>query len=505
MKKNVLIIVVNFFFLVASYAESDVVDSLLNVYDHEIGRKDLYIKLRQERIDSVKTADISATQLLALAELYRPYQSDSALAYLYKVIDQYPAYTQEAQVRLLYLFSSIGMFVDGFDLVDKVNTAPDSLRIIYYEAKNRLYSWAANNVKQPTKQKQFISIGQQYLDSMNQEALLHTNDPVSLQAKVMRYREYGNYKMALLVNDTIMSMISKDSHDYALYAYQRYLIFKDMEQEEQALQWLIHSAITDIRCAVTDNGASWVLANILYQQGEIERANRYIEYSLANVAYYNAPIRFIQINKLAHTITNAYHNRQSELSKKLRLALLSAISVLILLILVFVYTIWQNNILRRMTRRQKKMNVQLESLSNKQQQYIGYFLTIYSEYIRRLSSMARRAGERDTDIFYRQELQQFYDTFDEMVLSIYPNFVNQFNSLLSEEGKVRPQKDGKLTTELRIYACVCLGIDNISQIAELLYYAPSTIYNYRVRIKNMSLGDRETFEQRVKQTFSNNS
>jgi hypothetical protein len=333
---------------------------------------------------------------------------------------------------------------------------------------------------------------------MNQEALLYSNDPIGMSAKIMRYRDQGNYKAALEMNDSIFAIISQDTHDYALYAYQRYLIFKDMEQNESAMQWLIQSAIADVRCAVTDNGASWVLANMLYQQGEIERANRYIEYSLSNVAFYNAPIRFMQVNKLAHTITNAHYHWQISLSRKLRIALGMTASVLILLVLVFAYTIHQNLALRRLSRKQKKLNMQLESLSSKQQYYIGYFLTVYSEYIRRLSRKARKAGERDAENFYRQELQKFYDTFDETVLSLYPDFVCQFNALLSDEGKITPPIDGKLTTELRIYACVCMGIDNVTQIAELLFYSPSTIYNYRVRIKNSALGDRDTFEQRVR-------
>ena len=206
-----------------------------------------------------------------------------------------------------------------------------------------------------------------------------------------------------------------------------------------------------------------------------------------------------QINKLAHTITTAYHQQQEELSRNLRWALISAISVLILLIIVFAYTIRQNRLLTRLSRKQKKLNSQLETLSGKQQQYIGYFISVYSKYIRRLSKMARRAGERDTDIFFQQELQKFYDTFDETVLSLYPNFIQQFNALLTEEGQIHPSKNEKLTTELRIYACVCLGIDNVAQIAELLCYSPSTIYNYRVKIKNAAIGNRDTFEQRVKQ------
>ena len=480
-------------------AENHVTDSLLTVYDNELKQAQVYLDQRQATIDILEQQPYSAQQLLQLAALYTPYQSDSAMACLYRVIHTFPEYQDEALVRLLYLSSSIGMFVDGFNLVDKVNRTPDSLRLICFEAKNRLYSWAANNMKMPTQKQQYIEVGKQYLDSMIHEAKQYPNNPVALHARIMRYRENGNYKLALQASDSIFNIITEDSHDYALYAYQRYLIFKDMEQNEYAMQWLIRSAITDVRCAVTDNGASWVLANILFQQGEIERANRYIEYSLNNVAFYNAPIRFLQINKLAHTITTAYHQQQEELSRNLRWALISAISVLIMLIIVFAYTIRQNRRLTRLSRKQKKLNSQLETLSGKQQQYIGYFISVYSKYIRRLSKMARRAGERDTDIFFHQELQKFYDTFDETVLSLYPNFIQQFNALLTEEGQIHPSKNEKLTTELRIYACVCLGIDNVAQIAELLCYSPSTIYNYRVKIKNAAIGNRDTFEQRVKQ------
>ena len=497
MKAVMMAVLASCMFVIGAYAQS-ATDSLLKVYDIEIGCAQQYLDERQAQIDELCRKDQTGEVLLQLAELYRPYQSDSAIVYLYRVIDGYPAYRAEARVRLLYLFSSIGLFVDGLDLVEEVNSAPDSLRLIYYEAKNRLYTWASNNIKQPAKQQQFVKIGQQYLDSMYREAMYHPEEHIGMQAKVMRNREQGNYKAALEVSDSIFEMIDLDSHEYALYAYQRYLVLKDMERNEQAMEWLIRSAIADVRCAVTDNGASWVLANLLYQQGEIERANRYIEYSLSNVAFYNAPIRFVQINKLAHTITNAYHHRQTAMSGNLRIALLSAVAVLVMLILVIVYNIRQNQALRRLSKKQKMLNTQLELLSSKQQHYLGYFLTVYSEYIRRLSSMARRAGERNTDIFYRQELQKFYDTFDETVLSLYPDFVNQFNALLKEEGRIVPPVDGKLTTELRIYACVCMGIDNVTQIAELLYYSPSTIYNYRVKIKNAAMGDRDSFEDRVK-------
>lgn len=473
-------------------------DSLLQVYDHEITISDTYLAQRQHTIDSLAQLPPTSSRQLELAELYTPYQSDSATACLYRVMTTSPEHECEARIRLLQLFSSIGMFVEGFDLAGVPMDIPDTLRVTYFDALQRLYSWGANNCKAASQRASYAAIGQQYLDSLYDEASRLQPGPNQWYILSQYYRNAGNYKEALALTDSILLHIVLTSHDYAKYAHQRYSILRDMNLSEEALQWLIRSAITDVRCAVTDNGSSWVLANLLYQQGDMERANRYMEYSLNNVSFYNAPIRSIQINRLAHVITQAYQVEQQRLSRSLRNALLAAGIGLLLLIALCYYSLRQYRILQRLSRKQKHMNRQLESLSGKQQQYIGHFLAVYSQYIRRLSKMARRAGERDTDIFLSQEMQKFYNTFDETFLTLYPNFVNEFNALLNEDAQVTPAASGRLTTELRIYACVCLGIENVSEIAELLCYSPSTIYNYRVRIKNAARGDRDHFDERVR-------
>ena len=44
-----------------------------------------------------------------------------------------------------------------------------------------------------------------------------------------------------------------------------------------------------------------------------------------------------------------------------------------------------------------------------------------------------------------------------------------------------------------------LGISESSKIAEFLRYSPNSIYAYRARIKNKAIGNRDEFEQRVKE------
>ena len=90
----------------------------------------------------------------------------------------------------------------------------------------------------------------------------------------------------------------------------------------------------------------------------------------------------------------------------------------------------------------------------------------------------------------------FYAEFDQSFLKLYPDFVEKFNELLVPEARITP-KPNSLTPELRIYALVRLGTTDSNQIARFLCYSVSTIYNYRVKIRNSAIGSRDDFEERV--------
>ena len=56
----------------------------------------------------------------------------------------------------------------------------------------------------------------------------------------------------------------------------------------------------------------------------------------------------------------------------------------------------------------------------------------------------------------------------------------------------------QLSTTLRIFTLIRLGIEDSSKIAEFLHYSVNTIYNYRAKIKNSAICDRVEFEKHVK-------
>lgn len=73
----------------------------------------------------------------------------------------------------------------------------------------------------------------------------------------------------------------------------------------------------------------------------------------------------------------------------------------------------------------------------------------------------------------------------------------QFNNLLRDGEQVYPKQAGTLTTDLRVFALIRLGVSDSSEISNLLFYSPQTIYNYRSQMKNRAK-NRDTFEDDVR-------
>ena len=89
--------------------------------------------------------------------------------------------------------------------------------------------------------------------------------------------------------------------------------------------------------------------------------------------------------------------------------------------------------------------------------------------------------------FIDDELKDFYRNFDNSFLSIFPDFVERFNSLLPKRENIVPKQGECLTTEMRIFALIRLGITDSAKIASFLRYSITTIYTYRSKLKNKSL------------------
>ena len=78
--------------------------------------------------------------------------------------------------------------------------------------------------------------------------------------------------------------------------------------------------------------------------------------------------------------------------------------------------------------------------------------------------------------------QGFYEGFDRTVISIFPNFIEEYNQTVGDGSRISPESVAKsktLNTKLRIYALRRLGINKSSEIAEMLNVSIRTVYNNR--------------------------
>ena len=483
-------------------------DSLLRVYDKDVSKAGAYIIVRQWSLDSLRhIAPYSAAAMLQLGEEYSSLQIDSARVCLFSLKDAQEPLRSRALIDLVMLYSTGGLYRDGIAIAEKLTDVPHELRVSYFDAMFKLYHGASDESTLPSQKRILHEEAHRWQDSLFAEAerMSHTDDDMRLYYNYMLSNTTGNYSSALVYNDSMLARVGTDGHAYAINAYRRAVIYKALGDTMQHRCWLVRSAIADVRNGITDNGASWLVAQECYEAGDVDRAYNYIDYSLTNAAYFNAPQRYIQTHPVGHIISSARDAQQRRLSRMmLTIIIIGAFAILLLIVMLSYYInrktglTRQNEEIRRMNDKLQDANRSLRAANHVKEQYICRYLEVYSDYIRRLTTMARKAGEKDPSAFMDREMDNFYRSFDDTFLSLYGTFVQDFNALLREDARLTPKPGERMTIEMRIFALILLGITSSAKIAELLCYSPNTISNYRVRIKNNALGDRDTFEDRIR-------
>lgn len=479
-------------------------DSLITVYDALVSQASEYISLRQAAIDSLKSQPASPANNLRLAELYVPYQSDSALHYYSLAIiagDEQLAVL--AAIRRIRLLASIGNYDAAFREHRKLGVVPDQYTIAYCDAMYRLYNEAAMSAKLQPYGDTYQAEANAYADTLITFCEALGLRPLEyLRQCITRANSRRDYMSALAYTDEAMQNLTPEQHEYAIFAFERAIIYREMGDIQGSYQWLLRSAITDVRCGITDNGSSWMIAVEAYNRGDIDRAYRYINYSVGNANTFNANPRYQQIAPLALMIGRTYEDAQQRFNFRLWAAVIGLVGVILAIIVAVIVVHKRNKELRDLNRQLRVLNGRLEESNMVKEQYICRYLEVYSDMIDRMARMARKT-EKDPDAFLRKEMGAFYLDFDRTFLTLYPTFVNDFNALLRPEARILPKQGDILTTELRIFALVRLGIDASAKIARLLRYAPNTIYNYRAQIRNAALSGKEDFERQVRRIGRN--
>jgi len=520
-------------------------DSLMYILDSTMEENRKFMETKESRIQSLKvlTNDpgLSAEQHYAINTLlykeYLKYNFDSTIHYINRnlKISQESKNTEwinETRFHLSHILSSSGMYSESLHTLESVDISKLSPRqkVEYYTCCQHLYAELGMYTVLKENAGKYADISNNYRDTLL--SLLDTASAEYLLLKEAKLQDKGNMDESRRINSILLSRVNRDDPEYALYAFQRAISYRIEGNIELQEKFLILSAISDIKAAVKDNVSLTLLAIILFDKKEIDRAYKYIMFSLEDAKFYNSRLRYIEISKILPLISEAFQIKSERQRKKLTFyaIVITFLAVLLIMALLFMYfqmkrlSIARQNLqkaniqLNNLSQDLYKVNAQLKALNHElfesnhiKEEHIGFFLGLCSTYIDKLEDFRKMVHRKATSgqyeellkltkstYFFDSELKEFYSNFDNTFLHLFPNFVEQFNSLLLEDETITVQSDEMLTTELRIFALIRLGITDSSRIASFLRYSVNTIYNYRTRVRNKALVPRDDFERRVR-------
>lgn len=295
-------------------------------------------------------------------------------------------------------------------------------------------------------------------------------------------------------------------------------------KRDDAIFYKAKSAILDISHAKRETSSLRFLADLMFQDGDYERASRYIKVSLEDANLYNAPHRKAEIaNVLPLIESQRYNTIDSE--RRTLLWAFCALGVIFLLLCVALFFYFRashrlrtaNKLLAERTRQLEQANKSLYESIKIKDEYIGYGFYSNSEYIKKLENLYKlvsrklkvrqyddlAATVRESDL--RHEKEKMLSDFDQIFLRLFPTFIKQYEALFPEDGSLEDASEsgGSLTPEMRIFALIRLGIKDIAKIATFLNYSINTVNTYKTRAKNRSVLPNDQFEAAVMAIRSN--
>ena len=546
MKYNIvtLLTVLSIFLNTSLHAENK--EDLLQTLDDMIEEKAVFrekrleaIKSLMEQIDNLDKKE-SKTQLIdtyyQIYQNYSHFQTDSALHYLDILIatDEIKEdlnNSTKIQLDRAEMLAIMGVYTDAVNIIEHLDTKSMNTSNLtrYYHVCRTIYGWMSDYMRHmPDMEAKLLEKTAHYRDSI----IEIERDELSKQIVIAdRYLYRGQLDSTLSVLNQYKDTEDKNQLPYIYYIYSE--VYKHTNNPEEQLNYLARTAIEDIKRGVTEYTALPSLASLLFEKGDIERAYTYMFCSLEDANYCNARLRSFEISEVYPFIERSYKQNVKERQKVLHF-IVSAIAFIALLLMAGMFILRKQNRKLSFTRTKladandqlEKANSQLANtnadlqLANKElkqmdklkEDYIAIYLKRCREYLEEVEhyrrSALRLAKNRqqeelmkflNDDTMFNDEQQRFYKDFDEAFLNLYPNFVENFNALLLPENRINPKKNEKLSTEMRIFALIRLGVNDTAQIAHFLNYSIPTIYNYRSRIRNKSIYSKENFEEKLMQ------
>ena len=473
-----------------------------------------------------------------LFEEYYVFQFDSAMTYLNKGIKlaketQNTYYYNSNTISKAELLSIGGLYSEAIHEIEQVDTTglDKAQHFEYYFSLFRIHTYWADFCNDKTYTPTHRLKAQEYL----KKAMPFCDET----AKTYEYY-LGEYAVFVLNNPQAarahyvkaIKQLPQNSRFYAMSCFALSGSYGNEGNTEKQEEFLLLSSIADIENCTMENFALQNLAMYIFEHNkdELDLAQQYIQTALEDAHFYNNRLRIIEISSKLPVIVSSYQQTLNQ-RNKVQMTAIIAISLLLLFLLSAVFYIVKqtkrlslqqqelqknNNQLSELNRQQKELNTQLHGLNallvdtnSKRERLAKLYIDLCAKYIARLKkqqTLVKRKikanqttellSQLSSERLSEEDAATFLSRFDKAFLDLYPDFTEELNSLLLPEGQIQNKSTDELTTEQRIMALIRLGVKESAEIADLLFYSPQTIYNYRSVLKGKAI-NKETFEEEV--------
>ena len=516
-----------FFCPLILWAEQSNIESLLKELDAVITQKNIYAQPKEKELSELRLRLMNAKDKRQKYELcnklfmeYLHYQADSALAYVEKKQDLLPLLNdplleQELIINRAEVMGVMGMYSWAEQLLSlvKPETLTPELLGYYYRTVRANYGWFADYLINKELKAIYQNKTHIYRDSIMLTTSPGIDHDIVAAEKLM---VEGEITQAL----EMLHRLSENNPDLRQQAFINYTlaeVYGLQGDVENQICRLALTAIADLKFGTREYASLQKLAYLLYDYGDIDRAYNYLTCSMDDAVACNARLRFSEVTEFFPIVDKAYKLKEVR-GRTIRYGLLFFSCFLSLALIVGVCWLYRWNKKLSMMRqhlsetneRLRLVNTELAQTGKIKEAYIAHYLELCVAYLDKLESYRRSLAKlamasRIDDLFnaikseqfIKDERREFYHNFDKTFLELFPHFIASFNDLLVEDSRIQPKSHELLTTELRIFALIRLGITDSNAIAHFLGYSLATVYNYRSRMKNRAKGNKDAFEQEV--------
>ena len=487
-------------------------DEVLCELDEHIERKESYVQEKLARIsalqDELKKGGPEREYDLnySLFKEYQSFKYDSAYFYANRSLEHAmkigcPDRIAQSRCALVFCYLSSGLFLEAFDEIKGIDArnVSNAVKAEYFALYNRLCYDASDFNTTENWSIEYNRQGTLFADSL---MTIVPNDSFKyVFTQAQREIKHWHYRECIDIYQRLLSDYEVSEHDKAIINSSIGGAYKALGQQDSSMIYMARAAINDIVSATKETTALYRLAEMLCDIKEYDRSYTYIHMALEDADFYNARHRKLSINPILPIIEQAQlkvMTRQRNLMGLI--GILSVVTVILVVVAMMVFRKQHKQLIRKRS--------QLVEANRIKEEYIGHSFYINAEFISEVEELYKTISQKIVARQYddlrdlsklskiNKKRESMYESFDKCFIRIFPSFVREYASLFPE-GMVDPNST-ELTSEMRIFALIRLGITDSERISKFLNYSVHTIYTYKTRAKNKSIVGNEEFEKRIK-------